>query len=330
MTDVCKQLKALYNPLVWRHIESNEWIRGQWERSFRNSMESGALKKHAQHIQSLRLEFDNSSILHKFINCSPPTYPHLTSIEISDVYEEDELIAKLIDTTSAGLKRFVIHNEVDGPVNFGSNSTLSLLRNAATLEVVRMDSAAHFESRDIQRLLCSAPNLKELTLLGSTRPEDTGDGNLEALDMVKSEWVCRNLEVFACEIGGIPRPDITREINDEPADELTVEGTREESLDLQRRVYSQLGKLTKLRKLKLGSPQMDDDYSDDPADRDYGRLVDCLAMTLDSGLGLLKDLKELKRVELDGMEVYIGPKELAWMRGHWPELKTLSYEVIEG
>jgi hypothetical protein len=326
-TRVCKQLKALYNPLVWRHISSNEWRDGLWEKAFLQSIKTGSLSTHAHHIQSLHLEFYNSDIIHQFLDHSPPAYPHLTSIEISDVEQGDELIFRLIKCTSAGLKRFVIHKEAGGYVSFGNWSTSVLLEHAATLEVVQMDGAVFFESTDIQRLLCSAPNLRKFSLLGIGRPEEMGDGHIEARDMVMSEWVCTNLEVFECEIGGIPRPDITRNPYDGSAEDYILEGTREESLDLQRKVYAQLGKLTKLRKLALGSPQVNDRLN--KAYMDYDRLFDCLAMTLDSGLDLLKDLKELKSVYLDNMEVYVDRCELEWVKENWPKLKTISYEVID-
>lgn len=56
--------------------------------------------------------------------------------------------------------------------------------------------------------------------------------------------------------------------------------------------------------------------------KEYWQQYSCLAMNLDSGLDLLKGLKELKElrvVGLEDMEVYVeGEKEVSWFVEHWP------------
>ncbi|KAF9904573.1 hypothetical protein EC991_002562 [Linnemannia zychae] len=333
-TQVCKALKTFYNPLVWRHIKHKNWSEGGWTTSLWKSMSIGAFTTNAQHIQSLQLGFGGVSTVFAFARFISSKCPHLTSLEIFDddgdygpLDKLDEAIAKVIDSSSAGLKRFVFTRQLDFGLEFGPRSTLALFRNTATLEFVRMEGAAFFGSKNIQRLLCSAPKLKELNLL---RPAWSGckdDGHIEALDMVESEWVCTNLEVFECEIGGIPHPRSTFLSLSDPGYESTMKDIRERNLDLHRKVYSQLGRLTKLRELKLGSSWSD--VYDTHGFR-YTRLKDCLEMTLDSGLDLLRPLKELERMGLDEMDVYIGRKELAWMKEHWPKLKSIKYGVPWG
>ncbi|KAG9062580.1 hypothetical protein KI688_004882 [Linnemannia hyalina] len=140
-------------------------------------------------------------------------------------------------------------------------------------------------------LLCSAPKLKELSLVGYYGL--TAGGWLDARKIVEMEWVCLGLEVFQCRIGNIPRPDITRNIGDNPADVFVVKGSLQESLDLQCQVYTKLAKLTRLWELKLDleSYKYTLEYE---LDEMYRRHFDCLAMTLDSGLDLLKGLKGLR------------------------------------
>lgn len=94
------------------------------------------------------------------------------------------------------------------------------------------------------------------------------------------------------------------------------------SVELQRQVYRQLGRLTKLRELTLGfSIDATDPFS--LADKEYNRQYDCLAMTLESGLDLLKDLKDLRMVGLEEMEVYSdGDKEQVWFAKNWPRARV--------
>ncbi|KAF9964430.1 hypothetical protein BGZ70_006463, partial [Mortierella alpina] len=46
---------------------------------------------------------------------------------------------------------------------------------------------------------------------------------------------------------------------------------------------------------------------------------ECLSFTLESGLDLLRDLKELRVIDLSNMAVGIdGEAEQQWMKKHWP------------
>ncbi|KAF8946242.1 hypothetical protein BGZ47_000991 [Haplosporangium gracile] len=137
--------------------------------------------------------------------------------------------------------------------------------------------------KGIQRFLCSAPNLRDFHLLASSRTKAGPDPCLDTTDVVQSEWVCLDLEVFGCGIGGISRSDI--------------------------------------------SPS---DYEEDEEDELFNedmplRQFDCLAMSLESGLDLLRDLKDLSHVELVDMEVCVdGNKEQARFSKHWPYTKTMA------
>ncbi|KAF9087382.1 hypothetical protein BGX23_008169 [Mortierella sp. AD031] len=120
---------------------------------------------------------------------------------------------------------------------------------------------------------------------------------------------------------GIPRPDITRRVFGEPASEsdLIRHGTHKEYIDLHRQVYSHLARLTKLRELVLSVPIKEFWRSDPTDDQELHRAYDCPAMSLDSGLDLLKDLKELKVVGLEDREVGINnTAEQGWVAKNWP------------
>ncbi|KAG0091244.1 hypothetical protein BGZ93_008554 [Podila epicladia] len=47
------------------------------------------------------------------------------------------------------------------------------------------------------------------------------------------------------------------------------------------------------------------------------------AWTLDSGLALLKDLKDMEEVQLKRLDGLIGLEEVQWMRAQWPKLKCV-------
>ncbi|KAF9121271.1 hypothetical protein BGW39_010661 [Mortierella sp. 14UC] len=77
--------------------------------------------------------------------------------------------------------------------------------------------------------------------------------------------------------------------------------TYQKSIDLQRQNYSELAWIANLRELTLSYPFIDF-FRDPLASMDIHQDA-CLAMTMDSGPDLLKDLKELWRVDLRSMEV---------------------------
>lgn len=92
-----------------------------------------------------------------------------------------------------------------------------------------------------------------------------------------------------------------------------------ESLELHHRVYTQLGRLTYLRELFPGIRYNTNyrDYTDTGRDADIMQF-DCLAMSLQSGLGLLCRLKELCEVGMGYMYVVFDQEERLWAAKHWP------------
>ncbi|KAG0056156.1 hypothetical protein BGZ89_002186, partial [Linnemannia elongata] len=270
---VCQAWRRIFTPFVWRHIKSKSSTGRtvDWEISFLESTRSGSLKTQGQWIQSIDLDC-HPDVIEEFLDLSPETFPRLTSLSFKNP-KCGLLISSFI---------------VKAPVGNGSG-----LR---TLEIHGFEQVGDFERYSAQALLEHASTLEVARL----RDRDGEDSFLDAHDVVSRDWVCTELEVFGCPIRGIPRPDIT-EIAGEPAYDFIKKGTKQESLDLQRGVYLQLGRLTKLRKLILGVgvlPRQGDNYL--KRQRDYQH--DCLAMTFESGLDLLKDLKELETVDLREMD----------------------------
>ncbi|KAG0068027.1 hypothetical protein BGZ90_000744 [Linnemannia elongata] len=316
---VSQTWNKVFTPLLWRQVEDPVQKRRRMGGVDRAAIEGG-LKRYGAFIQSLRLVTD-MLYMDKFLEMCPPTFPLLTSLWIDSVStgDEDHLIA-LLKRCTAGLKKVVycLRGEKWGCFEFDTAAS-ALIEHADTLEVFRLEGDYVSSAKPINRLLCSLPNLKEFSIL-SDRLRGRG-GALDAREILKSDWICSNLEVFRCEINYIPRPDITRKIAGQPAYKWVKRGTFQESMDLQRQIYAKLAKFTKLRKLSLGFP-----VNLSARRRRYVRLddlmqFDCLAMTLESGLDLLKDLKELEEVELYLLEFGIRSyaEEVEWMKTNWPK-----------
>ncbi|KAF9120417.1 hypothetical protein BGW39_011390 [Mortierella sp. 14UC] len=337
-TRVCRLWNALFNAVLWRNVRYHSNMGGAANflcrtDPFMQCVKNGALMNNGHFIQSLHLEM-NYIYMDSFLEGCPDYFPQLTSIWIEGVKRaEEEDFAELLDLCPAGLKTLVYcsRDPTGMEFDFGKVAVDAVVAHAATLEVLRIEGkhvGGGFNG-SIDRLMRSLPNLKELNF--ATNRLEFGTGGMDATRISKSTsgWVCNNLEVLGFQIYKVPRPDITRTIADCPASDYTILGTTEESLSLQRQVYSKLGKLTKLRELRLGYKGRLPSFNHGRIKRDYVRQFDCLAMTLESGLDLLKDLKELRVVELYHMEVGINnDAEKEWVARNWPHatVGTTSHE----
>ncbi|KAH7058021.1 hypothetical protein BKA57DRAFT_448381 [Linnemannia elongata] len=320
---VCKDWHTLFHPLLWRHIDIS-WFPDPWYWDDDDEYFLNMFTKYAHLIHSLKTEVHNCNLTD-----FPLIFPHLTSAYVYGLHYggsggSGEIAQFIRRGSPAGWRRLVFENLINDEIasstyyHYKGDFFEALLEHAAsTLEVLHILGEAFVLSKDINLLLCSAPRLKELRFFYESMHGCSGW--LNAQEIVDSEWVCTDLEVLCCKIGMIPRPDITRDILDQPASFGTVSGGFEESLDLQRKIYTKLGRLTRLRELRLGfeldtMPPIYGRY-----EKEIYRQYDCLAMTLDSGLDLLKGLKELRIVGLEDMEIYINnPREQDWFAEHWP------------
>lgn len=165
---------------------------------------------------------------------------------------------------------------------------------------------------------------------------------IAALELTQKPWSCKWLKVLHLVISGIPRPDIKTDARDRPIPTGTPfhSGTMEESRVIQRKVYAQLGALVCLEELSLGYnipsdtitvTEANTDGSDDCSNNTgsvaikYNRFLqlNCLELTLESGLDLLSELKSLESLSVFGMDHRIGKKELLWMQRHWHSIRMV-------
>ncbi|OAQ23072.1 hypothetical protein K457DRAFT_143036 [Linnemannia elongata AG-77] len=130
-------------------------------------------------------------------------------------------------------------------------------------------------------------------------------GRLEAKKILDSDWVCLYLEVLGCMIGGIPGPGHPRSLI--ILREVTV--SNQERLDLHHQVYAKLARFTKLREFRKISKRHVWQY-------------ECLSMTMESGVDVLKDLQNLRVVELWYLDNGIyNAEEMEWVQKNWPQVE---------
>lgn len=329
---VCQAWRTFFHPHLWKHVRIL-WGNG----TSHYKATSSQFETHGHLIHSLQMNC-KSSFFHFIDICPEPFFPFLTSLEVSGQFHGlfGEFV-RIIKKGSPGGWRKLVFSVGDDPgrrCKFQQDFFDTVIRHgASTLEVLRIKGMFFTSSTDVHRLLCAAPKLKELRF---TKPHSNHNGGyLDALELAGSsqDWVCSGLEVFACQIGKIPRPDFA-ECMDYPLLRLfVIDGTPQESLDLQRNVYTRLARLTKLRELTLGYAIDTTANNYSSGDKTYLRQTDCLAMTVESGLDLLKGLKELRVVGLEDMAVFVdGEKEQSWFLEHWPNavIGTTDYVTDRG
>ncbi|GJJ68366.1 hypothetical protein EMPS_00712 [Entomortierella parvispora] len=150
---------------------------------------------------------------------------------------------------------------------------------------------------------------------------------------------------LSCYIGGVPRPDIVKARVGRPlySSYNSDRYSMLQSHEVQRRVLSKIGRLTKLREIAFGSErQAEENWHDETVlgedawweeeeenelDEEelrgfwdeFGNQYQSLTMSLQDGLDELKDLKCLRKLTLGGMSLNIGEAERVWMKENWPE-----------
>ncbi|KAF8948276.1 hypothetical protein BGZ47_005748 [Haplosporangium gracile] len=198
----------------------------------------------------------------------------------------------------------------------------ALMEHASTLEALFLQGCDTFGAY-IDEMLCSAPRLKRIVVnlcrnFGATiRVEPKPD----------VEWVCQDLEVFRVSL------DIRRHDESWPYTDPMFPGNipdATEGLELQREMYRRLGRLTKLKELIVGFIENDEFSSlfwstlyDDPSISlaTSGGRQPSHATNLENGLDFLKDLKQLRRVELPDLKArgfMKFEKDLVWTKTYWP------------
>ncbi|KAG0217885.1 hypothetical protein BGX33_009317 [Mortierella sp. NVP41] len=213
--------------------------------------------------------------------------------------------------------------------------------HCSTLESLRVRETPGVRSTQLRHILRLSPNLHTFVILedrSSRKPLtvaefsaqdffdlDTSSGSLKPW---KSE---SSLKVFRAKISGIPRPDVVLTYNGYWRGTYGPEDTyADQSQEVQRRVYERLSRFERLEELGLGHDDRDLETPYFRRDKAGGQVYfdshyqyECLEMSLESGLGMLEGLKELRDVNVFRMATRIGVDEVQWMAESWPKLRAL-------
>ncbi|KAF9094610.1 hypothetical protein BGX23_001864 [Mortierella sp. AD031] len=277
---------------------------------------------------------DSLTQLSSVLRSSCPDLNELTLQCMTGGSQDDEQIALLIQSSRAWK-----HISLSFFHGFGPLSTAALIhQHSTTLETLILKECDGFCSEDIQAVLSSCVNLKTFRAMTSSGAEFSSTVYLDVSEMVDSPWVCLGLENLKLVITGIARPDLKVDQYGKaltgPLHDGTIHG-----YDMQRIVYSQLGKLTRLQELWLGhdKPDLDDEENYHPTEVDgQWKYIDpdeqfeCLEFSLRSGLDLLAGLKELRVLNVDRMNTRVGLSEVQWMASRWPRMEKIVGLVVQG
>lgn len=187
-----------------------------------------------------------------------------------------------------------------------------------TLEAVHIYHSHLIASSDIQLILTTCPKLRKfdcicywMLLASQTHLHDAIQlPGLKVMasdesDDIMADWACLGLEELKLMFSD-RRSSSTEEPTLSQQEEWTVRGIK--------RTYEQLGRLKNLRKLSIGWCSTKS-YSNDAN----------LDMSLQSGLGHMKDLTLLKEIELNFIDkVHVGVAEAQWMLDNWSSLTSIS------
>lgn len=190
-------------------------------------------------------------------------------------------------------------------------------------------------SQDVQTILHRGTALRLFTFKYS-RPF------LDCRVMLQSTWSCTLLTELDIQITGIPRPDVLYNWKGEKifsdgaaaagaiTDSSATSGSIDESRRLQRQIYTRLATLVNLKYLQLGasSPEPHRVVVTLPNGKqgyfDKGQQLNCLEMSLDSGLDILAGMKSMRILHVHSMEHRIGIPELKWFERELPNFQSLS------
>ncbi|KAF9948629.1 hypothetical protein BGZ72_009490 [Mortierella alpina] len=237
--------------------------------------------------------------------------PNLWSLTIVGRLEEDELLPMVAAIPAL--------TGLDLPIDVPTTATFVprlIEKWSNTLTSLALGAGVTVQSSDIQLLLSSCHRLSSfwMTPHGGTFSPWTVSNHYSPLnlsDLAQSEWACLGLQ------------ELCIVLHDERVEQDTLDQHLEQekrTQELIKKAYTQLGKLQKLRNLRLGMghPFREGEYGDSLAIHKSGPIVH-MDFSMASGLSLLKGIGSLRQLSLDGMaRISVGSEELEWMQQAWP------------
>ncbi|GJJ75074.1 hypothetical protein EMPS_07432 [Entomortierella parvispora] len=220
------------------------------------------------------------------------------------------------------------------PNALGSLSTQALVGFHATLERLDIGICTGVDSKDLQLVLTSCPNLTVLkTVLtmesssgnenghgGHGRYHDLCEARIEIQDLplgAVPAWVCLKLRVLQVGFSGFTSLGGVH-VSDQ--NEIEISATVHRYVD---HIYSQLSKLTELRTLVLaGEREVEGNGITSAAPT--VKVPAMFDFSLSGGLNQLESLHHLQELDLTNFpQDKIADDEVVWMKTHWPRLQRV-------
>ncbi|KAG0227845.1 hypothetical protein BGW41_003660 [Actinomortierella wolfii] len=304
------------------HLYVAGMIGGQLPRSALN---------HFRHLKSLTLGKPQQDTI-RVLADALPSLPHLRDLGILNyvTFATNEHYAQLL--AAGGSNRW---RRIELPC-LVPKAIDALANHTDTLEYLVVREAYAKVDQSLVDLLASCTKLRALRLTSYAINANTfinyiddiadNQKNVEQKQQQQRQqyrqlrpWKCENTLIdFRVHIDGIPRNDWNEECPGQ-------------SHDLQEQVLARLGRFHNLQRLELGISEerlqlFEEDFEVECYSFDLPKYqYECVDMTLENGLGMLHQLRQLRHLVVGNMATHIGPKEAEWMIQHWPRLR-----VIEG
>ncbi|KAG0023978.1 hypothetical protein BGZ82_010604 [Podila clonocystis] len=230
--------------------------------------------------------------------------PQLDSLTLTDWVEDRELAACLsaMAATTTRARYLDFKKTHFGPLAFSA-----IVPHFATLETLQWTKCAQVTGAMIQTVLESCPRLRvfsattiQASLIQKGRP-----------------WVCLRLRTLVLCVMVEGRAEVEVEVKAlwEEKEEVVVE-EEEVPCEQSRAVFGQLARMTALKDLTIG-------LQDRPIHQ--APPVQGLDLRLRSGLDLLRDLKELRRLNYRGTVPGMGSEDIAWMKANFGKCEILGW-----
>ncbi|KAI1305007.1 hypothetical protein EDD11_005031 [Mortierella claussenii] len=255
----------------------------------------------------------HSGLFMRTLALTPWPLHHLESLELSWSRLEDQDLSTVLSHMHQLRSLQVSHTR------FGQQSFQELFKDPCaprtlplcqSLEVLYINECDAITSSMVQRILESCPKLLKLRA-----------DRITVTDISRGkEWVCKDLIIFHVYIQ-VDTEEVVASVNDVDAC-TTVLGPGdvqlpEEMEQMQRKVFSRLGGLTKLEILTILSSRRDSLHL-------WGRMTS-LDLRLCKGLDLLAGLKRLSLLVFSfAVPQQMGVEDARWMVANWPLLEHVS------
>ncbi|KAG0013849.1 hypothetical protein BGZ81_000803 [Podila clonocystis] len=258
-----------------------------------------------EHLQVYRID---ACVLQSLAGGIREHMTYLSSIQFGNHLRDDGGIMRLIRDDGAarlidaGTKGWRVVKS-DAHTIFGPLAMTSLIQHYSTLVEVKIVQCVGGSS--VITLLQLCPNLQSLVSSDAESSEIEDLPGNPVLDFIDRNPINNSLRPWMCESR---LKKLKLRITDVPLEE--EEDYPGQRKDIHVGVYARLARLTQLEVLSLG-------YK--PTGQDVEDVEDIpFSITVDSGLGSLAGLKNMRKLMLDGLDHDMGSKDFEWISKHWP------------